>query len=234
MCCLIKRSFYKTSIFGLKIVSKKRLIKKTVDLSLKVPLMTLGGNFMGTIFGYARVSTKEQKTATQEEALLRAGCSRIYRDIASGSLSDRSGLDQCLSDLSKGDTLVVWKLDRLGRSLPHLVNVVTTLQEKGVGFKSLTEGVVDTTNPAGELIFSVFAALAQFERGLIKERTHAGLAAAREKGRVGGRPTVSMNSKKVLLTLEMTSKGMKKKDICAALSISKATYYRYLKLSTSK
>jgi len=196
--------------------------------------MRFGGYSMGTLFGYARVSTKEQNTATQEAALLRAGCSRIYRDIASGAMSDRSGLDQCLSDLGQGDTLIVWKLDRLGRSLPHLVQVVTTLQEKGVGFKSLTEGVVDTTNPAGELIFSVFAALAQFERGLIRERTHAGLSAAKEKGRVGGRPTVTMNNKKVQLTLEMTSKGMKKKDICSALGISRATYYRYLKISELK
>ena len=187
---------------------------------------------MGTVLGYARVSTKDQNTTTQEEALLRAGCSRIYRDIASGALSDRSGLEQCLSDLGQGDTLIVWKLDRLGRSLPHLVQVVIMLQEKGVGFKSLTEGVVDTTNPAGELIFSIFAALAQFERGLIRERTQAGLAVAREKGRVGGRPTVSKHDKKVQLALEMTAKEMKIKDICSALRISRATYYRYLKLKT--
>jgi len=136
---------------------------------------------MENIFGYARVSTKEQKTTAQETALRRAGCSRIYRDIASGAVSDRSGLEQCMADLAEGDTLVVWKLDRLGRSLPHLVQLVTLLKEKRVGFKSLTEGVVDTTNPAGELIFSIFAALAQFERGFILERTQAGLAAAREK-----------------------------------------------------
>lgn len=188
---------------------------------------------MGTIYGYARVSTKEQNTESQEEALLRAGCSRIYRDIASGALSERSGLEQCLKDLSKGDTLVVWKLDRLGRSLPHLVQVVAFLREKGISFKSLTEGVVDTTNPAGELIFSVFAALAQFERGLIRERTQAGLAAAREKGRIGGRPSLSQNDRKVQLALEMAAKGMKIKDICQALRISRSTYYRYLKLNSS-
>ncbi len=110
---------------------------------------------------------------------------------------------------------------------------MTLLKEKGVGFKSLTEGVVDTTNPAGELIFSIFAVLAQFERGLIQERTHAGLAAAREKGRIGGRPPVTKNNKKVQLALEMTTKGMKIKDICQALAISRATYYRYLKLNES-
>lgn len=188
---------------------------------------------MGTIFGYARVSTKDQNTEAQEEALRRAGCARIYRDIASGALSERSGLEQCLEDLSEGDTLIVWKLDRLGRSLPHLVQVVTLLKDKGVGFKSLTEGVVDTTNPAGELIFSVFAALAQFERGLIRERTQAGLAAAREKGRIGGRPSLSPNDRKVQLAQEMTDKGMEIKDICLALGISRSTYYRYLKLNES-
>lgn len=186
---------------------------------------------MGTILGYARVSTKEQNTAAQEEALRRAGCSRIYRDIASGALSDRSGLEQCLADLTEDDTLVVWKLDRLGRSLPHLVQVVTLLKEKGVGFKSLTEGVVDTTNPAGELIFSIFAALAQFERGLIRERTQAGLAAAREKGNIGGRPSITKSDKKVRLAKEMSSKGMRIKDICLALGISRSTYYRYLNLA---
>jgi len=185
---------------------------------------------MGIIYGYARVSTKEQNTETQEEALRRAGCSRIYRDIASGAVSERFGLEQCLADLSDGDTLIVWKLDRLGRSLPHLVQVVTLLKEKGVGFKSLTEGVVDTTNPAGELIFSIFAALAQFERGLIRERTQAGLVAAREKGNIGGRPIITQSDKKVLLTKEMASKGMKVKDICLALGISRSTYYRYLNL----
>ena len=193
---------------------------------------------MGTIFGYARVSTKDQNSEAQEESLRRAGCSRIYRDIASGALSDRSGLEQCLVDLSQGDTLIVWKLDRLGRSLPHLVQVVTSLQEKGVGFRSLTEGVVDTTNPAGEpageLIFSVFAALAQFERGLIRERTQAGLSAAREKGRIGGRPSKSKNDRKVQLVMEMTTKGMSIKDICLALGISRSTYYRYLNLNNPK
>ena len=195
--------------------------------------MRQGGLNMGTIYGYARVSTKDQNTESQEEALLRAGCSRIYRDIASGALSERSGLEQCLKDLAQGDTLVVWKLDRLGRSLPHLVQVVALLREKGVSFKSLTEGVVDTTNPAGELIFSVFAALAQFERGLIRERTQAGLAVAREKGRIGGRPSLTQNNKKVQLALEMADKGMKIKDVCQAIRISRATYYRYLKFNNS-
>lgn len=193
--------------------------------------MRQGGYLMGTVFGYARVSTKDQNSEAQEEALRRAGCSRVYRDIASGALSEREGLQQCIEDLSEGDTLIVWKLDRLGRSLPHLVHVVTLLKEKGVGFRSLTEGIIDTTNPAGELIFSVFAALAQFERGLIRERTQVGLLAAREKGRIGGRPPLSQNNKKVQLVQEMTEKGMNIKDICLALGISRSTYYRYLKLN---
>jgi DNA invertase Pin-like site-specific DNA recombinase len=203
-------------------------------LSHKVRLLNQGGLFMGIMFGYARVSTKDQNPEAQVEALRRTGCARIYRDIASGALSDRSGLDQCLADLSSGDTLIVWKLDRLGRSLPHLVQIVTLLQKKGVGFRSLTEGVVDTTNPAGELIFSVFAALAQFERGLIRERTNAGLNAAREKGRIGGRPCINKRDKKVQLAQEMTNKDMKPKDICLALGISRSTYYRYLKLNDKK
>lgn len=190
-------------------------------------------SFMGTVFGYARVSTKDQNSESQEEALRRAGCSRVDRDIASGALSERSGLEQCLEDLSEGDTLIVWKLDRLGRSLPHLIQVVTLLKEKIIGFKSLTEGVVDTTNPAGELVFSVFAALAQFERGLIRERTQAGLAVARDKGRRGGRPSLSQSNRKVQLAQEMTEKGMKIKDVCLALGISRSTYYRYLKLNDS-
>lgn len=188
---------------------------------------------MGTIFGYARVSTKDQNPKKQEEALRRAGCSRVYRDIASGALSERSGLEQCLEDLSEGDTLIMWKLDHLGQSLPHLAQIVILLKAKGIGFKSLTEGVVDSTNPAGQLIFSIFAALAQFERGLIRERTQAGLAAARDKGRIGGRPPLSQSDRKVQLAQEMTEKGMKIKDVCLALGISGSTYYRYLKLNNS-
>ncbi len=111
---------------------------------------------MGTVIGYARVSTKDQNSESQEEALRRAGCAGIYRDIASGALSERSGLEQCLEDLMEGDTLIVWKLDRVGRSLPHLVQTVTLLKEKGVGFRSMTEGVVYTTNPAGEQLQSTF------------------------------------------------------------------------------
>lgn len=138
-------------------------------------------------FGYARVSTDDQTTALQADALKQVGCSRIYEDKASGKASAaRPQLDECLADLREGDTLVVWRLDRLGRSLPDLVRVVTELEQKGVAFESLTERI-ETSSASGKLIFHVFAALAEFERNLIRERTKAGLAAARVRGRVGGR-----------------------------------------------
>ena len=137
--------------------------------------------------GYARVSTDDQTTALQADALRRAGCHRVYQDTASGKAGvTRPQLEECLADLRDGDTLVVWRLDRLGRSLPDLVRIVTELVEKGVNFESLTEKIA-TTNASGKLMFHLFAALAEFERNLIRERTKAGLTAARARGRVGGR-----------------------------------------------
>src|SRR6187397_2709116 len=136
---------------------------------------------------YARVSTEDQTLALQQDALQQAGCERIFTDTASGSRVDRPGLEEAIEYVRPGDTLVVWKLDRLGRSLPHLIDTIRQLQERGVGFKSLTEQI-DTTTSGGKLIFHVFAALAEFERDVIRERTHAGLAAARARGRRGGHP----------------------------------------------
>jgi DNA invertase Pin-like site-specific DNA recombinase len=137
--------------------------------------------------GYARVSTDDQTTALQADALRQAGCYRVYQDTASGKSGvTRPQLEECLADLREGDTLVVWRLDRLGRSLPDLVRIVTELVEKGVGFESLTEKI-ETANASGKLMFHLFAALAEFERNLIRERTKAGLTAARARGRVGGR-----------------------------------------------
>lgn len=137
--------------------------------------------------GYARVSMDEQTTALEADALQRAGCHRIYQDTASGrSAGARPQLEECLVHLHQGDTLVVWRLDRLGRSLSDLVRIVTELVERGVGFESLTEKI-ETTNASGELMFHLFTSLAQFERNLIRERTKAGLAAARARGRMGGR-----------------------------------------------
>src|SRR5512143_1072690 len=138
------------------------------------------------LIGYARVSTLEQTLALQQDALTKAGCERTFTDTASGSLAARPGLTEALDFARPGDTLVVWRLDRLGRSLRHLIDTVSLLQERGIGFKSLQEQL-DTTTSGGKLVFHVFGALAEFERDLIRERTQAGLLAARARGRLGGR-----------------------------------------------
>jgi DNA invertase Pin-like site-specific DNA recombinase len=143
---------------------------------------------MGHLLGYARVSTTDQQPQLQVDALTAAGCYRVFTETASGVRTDRPTLEQLLDQLRPGDTLVVWKLDRLGRSLRQLVDTVTGLADRGIGFRSLQ--AIDTTTPGGKLVFHVFAALAEFERDLIRERTAAGLAAARARGRRGGRPSV--------------------------------------------
>ena len=142
-----------------------------------------------TAIGYARVSTGEQDTALQLDALRKAGCEKLFEDKASGVKTDRPGLTDAIRYLRDGDTLTVWKLDRLGRSMKHLIEIVTELEAKGVGFRSLTENI-DTTTSGGRLVFHLFGALAQFERDLIRERTRAGLQAAEERGRHGGRQAV--------------------------------------------
>src|ERR671932_1719819 len=139
------------------------------------------------LIGYARVSTNEQNLDLQRDALERAGCDLIFDDHVSGIKARRPGLEQALSHLRAGDTLVVWRLDRLGRSLRHLIDTVTDLQERGIGFKSLTESI-DTTTSGGRLVFNIFASLAEFEREIIRERTLAALQSARARGRKGGRP----------------------------------------------
>lgn len=139
------------------------------------------------IIGYARVSTSEQDTSVQMDALKDSGCERIYEENRSGKNRERPELTRCLDTLRSGDVLIVWRLDRLGRSLKDLVEIVSDLESKGVGFQSLNESI-DTTSPSGKLIFHVFAALSEFERSLIQERTKAGVAAARARGRKGGRP----------------------------------------------
>jgi DNA invertase Pin-like site-specific DNA recombinase len=132
------------------------------------------------LIGYAQVSTPDQTLNPQKDALQKAGCDRIFTDTASGAKAERKGLDEALGYVRSGDTLVVWRLDRLGRSLPHLIATMTDLEERGIGFKSLTENI-DTTTSGGKLIFHIFGALAEFERNLIRERTQAGLTAARER-----------------------------------------------------
>src|SRR5919112_337736 len=139
------------------------------------------------LIGYARVSTNEQNLSLQRDALEKAGCKREFTDQVSGTKARRPGLEEAFSHLRSGDTLVVWRLDRLGRSLRHLIDTVTELQEKGIGFKSLQESI-DTTTSGGKLVFHIFASLAEFEREIIRERTQAGLTAARARGKSGGRP----------------------------------------------
>jgi len=139
------------------------------------------------LIGYARVSTTEQTLALQSDALTKVGCSRIFTDTASGATTSRPGLTEAMTFAREGDVLVVWRLDRLGRSLKHLIETITTLDQQGIGFRSLTESI-DTTTSGGKLIFHIFGALAEFERDIIRERTRAGLEAARARGRMGGRP----------------------------------------------
>jgi DNA invertase Pin-like site-specific DNA recombinase len=185
------------------------------------------------LIGYARVSSNGQELQLQLDALRHAGVrkSNIFTDKVSGSKSSRPGLDACLQQLKPGDCLLVWRLDRLGRSLRHLIDLVEDLRQRGVGFKSICDGAIDTTTASGELIFNVFASLAQFERRLIQERTRAGLSAARARGRNGGRPPFPVDHPSVVTAKKMHSdKTMPVADICKTLRISRPTLYRYLAL----
>ncbi len=176
--------------------------------------------------GYARVSTGEQTLNLQLDALKAAGCERLYEEIASGSKADRVVLKEGIAYARAGDVLVVWRLDRLGRSLQHLLTTITELAARGIGFKSLTEQI-DTTTPGGKLVFHLFGALAEFERDLIRERTNAGLAAARARGRLGGRPKKLADPKKLALAQQLYDAGQTDiATICRTLGISRATLYR--------
>ena len=179
------------------------------------------------LIGYARVSTNEQNLDLQRDALERAGCDLIFDDHVSGTKARRPGLEQALSHLRAGDTLVVWRLDRLGRSLRHLIDTVTDLQGKGVGFKSLTENI-DTTTTGGRLVFNIFASLAEFEPDIIRERTQAGLASARARGRKGGRPRALTDKQVEMLKRLAADPNNKVDEICQALGISRKTFYRYV------
>ena len=187
----------------------------------------------GHLLGYARVSTAEQNLDLQRDALTAAGCYRIFADTGSGALTARPQLDTLLDHLRPGDTLVVWKLDRLGRSLRHLVDSVTALAERGVGFRSLQESI-DTTTPGGKLVFHLFAALAEFERDIIRERTTAGLSAARARGRTGGRLSVMTPEKIAVARAMHASKQHSLAKIAATLGVSRATLYRHLPADTGE
>lgn len=182
---------------------------------------------MSHLLGYARVSTADQHPDLQLDALRAAGCYRIFVDTASGALDERPELAKVLDQLRPGDTLVVWKLDRLGRSLRHLIDTVAELQRQDIGFRSLQEHI-DTTTPGGKLVFHIFGALAEFERDLIRQRTLAGLAAARARGRTGGRPP-SMTPTKIALARQLyDSREHSLAEIARTLGVSRASIYRHL------
>jgi DNA invertase Pin-like site-specific DNA recombinase len=182
--------------------------------------------------GYARVSTSDQSTYMQRQALKQDGCEKIFTDTASGVLASRTGLDKAMSHLRAGDTLVVWKLDRLGRSIQNLIQVIKLLQEKKIGFKSLQENI-DTTTSGGKLIFHIFSALAEFEREVIRERTKAGLEAARARGRIGGRPHLLAAKDITRLKKLYANKKNTVLEICKIFKISRPTFYNYLKIKNA-
>ncbi|PRB66806.1 recombinase family protein [Arthrobacter sp. MYb213] len=182
---------------------------------------------MGHLLGYARVSTTDQDAQLQLDALTQAGCYRIFTDTASGSLESRPELDKLLDQIRPGDTLVVWRLDRLGRSIRHLIDHMDALQERGIDFKSLQENI-DTSSSGGRLVFNIFASLAEFERDLIRERTNAGLAAARARGRTGGRP-LSLSTEKLRTAKKLyEQRDMTVTQIGEVLGVSRSTVYRAL------
>jgi len=180
--------------------------------------------------GYARVSTAEQSLDLQLDVLKKAGCRRIFTDTASATRADRPGLAEALSHLRGGDALVIWKLDRLGRTVKGLIDLVADLQGRGIQFRSLTDGI-DTTTPAGRFFFHVMASLAEMERELLAERTRAGLAAARRRGRLGGRKR-RMTPGKVESARKLLKDGMLPRDVAQSLGVSIPTLYRWVPASS--
>jgi DNA invertase Pin-like site-specific DNA recombinase len=188
------------------------------------------------LIGYARVSTSEQTLNLQKDALEKIGCVKIFSDVVSGAKAEREGLHEALEYVRAGDTLVVWRLDRLGRSLKHLIEAITKLNNRKIGFKSITENI-DTTTSGGKLVFHIFGALAEFERDIIRERTNAGLSAARSRGRLGGRPKAKTldTPKKVALAQSLyENRNNTIDEICKALNVSRATLYRYIKTKNTE
>ena len=175
--------------------------------------------------GYARVSTQDQKLNLQTDALEKAGCEKIFSDTASGAKDNRVGLIEAIEFCREGDSLVVWKLDRLGRSLKHLIETINLLHKKKVGFVSLQESI-DTTTPGGKLIFHVFGALAEFEREIIRDRTRAGLTSARKRGRLGGRPK-SLTTRQIVMAKKLLADPNNNvQEICDQFKVSRSTLYR--------
>lgn len=185
-----------------------------------------GGGDM--FIGYARCSTADQNLDLQMDALKKAGCEVIYKDVISGATDIRPGLQQALNEARDGDVFVCWKLDRLGRSLQHLINTITELSDRGIGFKTVTEAI-DTTTPSGRLVMHIFAALAEFERNLIQQRTKAGLDAARIRGRIGGRPLKLSESQSRIAEQLFSERNISVEEIAQSLGVSRATIYRNLK-----
>ncbi len=175
--------------------------------------------------GYARVSTSDQNLDLQNDALKKLGCDHIYEEKASGKTKERPELTHCLKSLRLGDTLVVWRLDRLGRSLQDLITIVKNLEASGVAFVSVTENI-NTSTATGKLMFHVFGALAEFERNLIQERTQAGLTAARARGRVGGRKAVLDDKQRAQAKAMMADKSLSVGDIAKTMGVSRSTLYR--------
>tara|TARA_R110001592_G_scaffold259827_2_gene523959 strand:- start:23 stop:625 length:603 start_codon:yes stop_codon:yes gene_type:complete len=187
--------------------------------------------FYATV-GYARISTTDQSLAPQIDALKVAGCGEIFEDCVSGAKTDRPGLNQALDHLRSGDTLIVWKLDRLGRSMSHLIDTVRDLDQRGIGFRSLTEGI-DTTTSGGTLVFHLFGALAQFERDLIRERTGAGLSAAAARGRKGGRKAV-VTAEKLKRAKMLIERGLTVREAAARIKVGKTALYDAINADTSR
>ena len=180
------------------------------------------------ILGYARVSTDDQETNLQIDALETAGCERIFQEKISGTRSDRPELKHLLDQARKGDVVLVWKLDRLGRSVKQLIETVYTLHNVGVQLKSLTENIIDTTSPSGKLVFGVFAVIAEFERDMLRQRTMAGLAAAKKRGRIGGKPRSLDAAKIKKARVMLDSEQYTKTEVAKELGVSRHTLWRSL------
>ena len=204
---------------------------ETANRTLSAFNEKMDNSHLMTSIGYARVSTGDQDTALQLDALRKAGCEKLFEDRASGVRIDRPGLAEAVRYARDGDTLTVWKLDRLGRSMKHLIEIVTELESKGVGFRSITENI-DTTTSGGRLVFHLFGALAQFERDLIRERTRAGLQAAEERGRRGGRQAV-VTPEKLATARQHLAAGLNVREAAARVKIGKTALYQALKAEKS-